>query len=286
MLLDALTVIAGAENAPLATSLLRWAESGTGPQEGQALPLLLSYGFLQGGTAQDALFDTFAEVGLEARFNDSSATLAEALLSASDGEALRITALPLNATLLTLVSLDDSGTAAAAAATAPLLATFEDALEDLVLTTVVDGEQDRALLTRAAAAAERFGRLLSVLPPERLAAPENGPLLTLALNASSAGGNLLADRSSPAFSMAPSLTSSRPATRKPWSVESGTSTGTGSASSPITASFSQKARARAPTLSSSATAEAFPFCSCKTSQASWLGKATSTAASPGMGRKW
>ena len=75
----------------------------------------------------------------------------------------------------------------------PLLATFEDALEDLVLTTVVDGERDRELLTCAAAAAERFGRLLSVLPPERLAAPENGPLLTLALNASSAGGNLLAD---------------------------------------------------------------------------------------------
>ena len=193
VLLDALTVIAGAENAPLATSLLRWAESGTGPQEGQALPLLLSYGLLQGGTSQDALFDLFAEVGLEARFNDSSATQAEALLSASNGEALRITALPLNATVLTLASLDDSGTAATAAAAAPLLATFEDALEELVLSTVVDGERDRELLTRAAAAAERFGRLLSVLPPERLAAPENGPLLTLALNASSAGGNLLAD---------------------------------------------------------------------------------------------
>ncbi|MFZ8891419.1 MAG: thrombospondin type 3 repeat-containing protein, partial [Pseudomonadales bacterium] len=193
VLLDALAVLAGAERNTLTIALGRWAEDGSGPGDNPALPLLLTYGLLQGGTSLGSLSDRFAELNLEARLNDPTVDQAEALLALSDSAPLGLTALPLNGTLLTLATLNGEGSVAPAAAIAPLLATFEDALANLVLTAIVDPERDRELLSRTASAAERFGRLLAPLPPESLAAPSNTPLLTLALGASSVGGSLLTD---------------------------------------------------------------------------------------------
>ncbi|MEL0211276.1 MAG: hypothetical protein VW891_11980, partial [Novosphingobium sp.] len=191
VLLDALAVLAGAERNTLTVALGRWAKDGSGPGDNPALPLLLAYGLLQGGNAPEVLADRFAELNLEAPLNDPNVDQAEALLALSSDVPLGLTALPLNGTLLTLATLNGEGAPAPAAAIAPLLATFEDALTDLVLTAVVDPERDRELLARTASAAERFGRLLAPLPPEGLATPSNGPLLALALGASAVGGSLL-----------------------------------------------------------------------------------------------
>ena len=193
VLLDALAVLAGAERNTLTVALGRWAESGTGPGDGSALPLLLAYGLLQGGNAPEALAGRFAELNLETRLRDTEVDQAEALLALSSDTPLSLTALPFNGTLLTLATLNGEGTLAPSEAISPLLATFEDALTDLVLTTVVDPERDRELLSRTASAALRLGRLLSPLAPEALAAPANAPLLSLALGASAVGGSLLAD---------------------------------------------------------------------------------------------
>ena len=193
VLLDTLAVLAGAEGSSPTVSLSRWAEDGSGPGDRSALPLLLAYGLLQGGAAAEVLNDRFLELNLSDRLSQEAVDQAEALLAASEGRALSLTALPENGVFFTVATLMDEGAAPTATAIAPLLATFEDALADLVLTTVVDRERDRELLSRTASAAERLGRLLSPLTPEALAAPANAPLLSLALGASAVGGSLLTD---------------------------------------------------------------------------------------------
>ena len=192
-LLDALSVLAGAENSTLSDALGRWADEGTGPGDNPALPLLLAYGLLQGGASTEAVATGFIELNLSDRFSAEDGNQAEALVAASGGDALGLTALPLNGAVLTLAALRDEGSRPTAAAVAPILGAFEDALANLVLTTVVDPERDRELLSRTASAAERLGRLLAPLPPEALATPNNAPLLALALGASAVGGSLLTD---------------------------------------------------------------------------------------------
>jgi len=193
VLLDALSVLAGAENSTASAALGRWAEDGTGPGDRSALPLLLAYGLLQGGATAEDLNSRFTELNLRDRLSLATVDHAEALLAASGGKALSLTALPLNGAVLTLAALRDEGSRPTAAAAAPILGAFEDALADLVLTTLVDPERDRELLSRTASAAERLGRLLAPLPPEALAIPNNAPLLALALGASAVGGSLLTD---------------------------------------------------------------------------------------------
>lgn len=194
-LLDALTVLSAAEEETLADALGRWAEAGSGPKTGLALPGLLSYGLLQNDLSVAEVPTAFETLGLENRRSDAAVQQAAALLAA-EAEPVAITNLAVSGAFFALSGLDEAGTLAdlTDARVAPaLLGTLTRALEDLTLTAVIDPARDRTLLARTAAAAHRLGRLVAPLPAQALSQDGNRGLLDLALAASSVGGALLTD---------------------------------------------------------------------------------------------
>ena len=93
-------------------------------------------------------------------------------------------------------------------------------------------------------------------------------------------------RSSPAWSMAASSTSSSSSMARRWSAASRGSTAIPSASSPITGSCFRNRRSRARISSSFAPSAASRSSFCRTSPASWSAANTKPAASPRMARRW
>ena len=194
-LLDALTVLSAAEEETLADALGRWAEGGSGPKTGFALPSLLSYGLLQNDLSVAEVPTAFETLGLENRRSAAAVQQAAALLAAG-AEPVATTNLAVSGAFFALSGLDEAGALAdlTDARVAPaLLGTLTRALKDLTLTAVIDPARDRTLLARTAAAAHRFGRLVAPLPAQALAQDGNRALLDLALAASSVGGALLTD---------------------------------------------------------------------------------------------